>query len=93
MGVEGGIVRQAITTTPTALAGITVGTNYTMQNRSPRPIFVEVAATAPTGSGGAFVMPSAPGEGSAGIAKADAGESIFVWSVTAGGAVVYDEAP
>ena len=87
-------MRQALTTSPTALAGITVGTNYTIQNRSPRTVFVEVASAAPTDSGGAFVMSPAPGENSAGIAKADSGESIFVWTATAtGGAVVYDEAP
>ena len=86
-------MRQALTTTPTALASITAGTNYTMQNRSPRVVYVEVAAAAPTDSGGAFVMSPAPGEGSAGIAKADTGESIFVWTAAAGGAIVYDEAP
>ena len=86
-------MRQALTTAPTALASITSGTNYTMQNRSPRVVYVEVAAAAPTDSGGAFVMSPAPGGGSAGIAKADSGDSIFVWTATAGGAVVYDEAP
>ena len=86
-------MRQALTTTPTALASITSGTNYTLQNRSPRVIYVEVATAAPTDSGGAFVMPPAPGVGSAGIAKADSGESIFVWSADGAGAVVYDEAP
>ena len=87
-------MRQALTTSPVALASITAGTNYTLQNRSPRSMFVEVTATAPTDSGGAFVMPPAPGEGSAGIAKANSGESIYVWAAVAtGGGVVYDEAP
>ena len=86
-------MRQALTTDPTALAGITVGTNYTIQNRSQRMIFIEVATTAPTDSGGAFVMQAAPGDSSAGIAKADSGESIYVWSTDSAGAVVYDEAP
>ena len=68
---------------------ITIGTNYTMQNRSPRSVFVEVAAAAPTDSGGAFVMSPAPGAGSAGIAKANFGDSIYVWTAAAtGGAVV-----
>ena len=86
-------MRQALTTTPTALASIVVGTNYTMQNRSPRVVFVEVASSSPLDSGGSFVMSPAPGEGSAGIASASVGESIFVWTAAAGGAIVYDEAP
>ena len=86
-------MRQALTTAPTALAGITVGTNYTLQNRSGRMIYVQVDSAAPTDSGGAFVMSAAPGESSAGIAKAESSESIYVWSSEAAGAVVYDEAP
>ena len=86
-------MRQALTTAPVALAGITIGTNYTMQNRSPRVAFVEVAAAAPTDSGGAFVMSPTPGQSSAGIVVANSGESIFVWVSEAGGAMVYDEAP
>ena len=86
-------MRQALTTTPTALASIVIGTNYTLQNRSPRTIYVEVDSAAPTASGGAFVMSPAPGDSSAGIAKANSGESVYVWAAAAGGAVVYDEAP
>ena len=87
-------MRQALTTSPVALASIVAGTSYTLQNRSPRSIYVEVAAAAPTDSGGAFVMSAAPGDSSAGIAKANSGESIYVWAAVAtGGAVVYDEAP
>ena len=86
-------MRQALTTAPTALAGITEGLNYAIQNRSPRVMYLEVASTAPTDSGGAFALAPAPNETSAGIAKADSGESIFVWSGGGGGAVVYDEAP
>ena len=86
-------MRHDITTTPTALASITADTNYTLQNRSSRTIYVEVAAVAPADSGGAFVMAPAPSNTSTGIAKAGSGESIFVWSDRAGGAVVYDEAP
>lgn len=86
-------MRHPLTTTPTALASITVGTRYSLQNRSGRAIYAEVAAVAPTDSGGAFIMSPAPGPTSAGIAKADSGQSIYVWTAAAGGAIVYDEAP
>ena len=57
-------MRQALTTTPTALASIVIGTNYTMQNRiASKVVYVEVVAAAPTDSGGAFVMTPAPGAG------------------------------
>ena len=83
------------TITPTALTGITEGTNYSIQNRTGRSVYVETAAAAPTDSGEAFLMESS-GQLSAGIVKANSGESVYVWVADVGngvGAVVWDEAP
>lgn len=86
-------MRQPITDTPTVLAAITQGTSYTLQNQSNQVLYVETAEDAPTDSGGAFNLAPALMENSAGIFKANSGQSIYVWADKAGGAVVYDEVP
>lgn len=85
-------MRQALTDTPTALAGITAGTRYTMQNRSRLPCNVQIDAAAPTDNSGAFVL----GSTEFAVVRADSGDSIYVWvdnDEFGAGAVVYDEAP
>ena len=50
-------MRQNLTVVPTALAGLTEGTAYTLQNRASRPMFVEEAASQPVQGGtDAFVI-------------------------------------
>ena len=87
--------RYVPTATPTALSGITAGTNYSIQNRTGKSVYIETTTSTPADSGEAFVMSSA-GDLSAGIVKANSGENIYVWVGEIGsgvGAVVWDEAP
>ena len=76
------------TTTPTALPGVVVGTGYTMQNVDPSDrLFVAITSAPPTRTDPAFVLQ--PGE--VGTARADAGDSIYVWSARGSVALVVDE--
>ena len=83
-------MRQDVTTTPTALSGLTVGTEYTLQSRAPGLVYVEAADAAPSASGAAFVLSPEAFL----IVKRDAStQEIYVWGERSGGGVVFEEAP
>ena len=88
-------MKHELTTTPTALAGVTAGTRYSIQNQSLHVVHMQVAASAPTDPGNAFrLTPS--GATSVGEFNAPSGTSCYVWvsrTLLGGGTVVYDEAP
>lgn len=90
------MARLALTNSPQALTGITSGTSYSLQNRSPWTVYVDISTSEPTGSDDANVLrPS--GFTSVGIAQAASGESVWVWAATdtrrGKGAIIYREAP
>ena len=84
------MARQEITTTPTAIANLTVDTRYSWQNKSSSVIHLETAASAPTSPSAAFAI--APG--TFGTLR-KSGDEIYLWTsddhFVAGG-LVYDEA-
>ena len=84
-------MKHEITDSPTALAGIVAGRRYTVQNRSGRNVFIETADAAPTDSEDAFVL-EISGSKSSGIFRATGVQEVWVWSLSGGGTVVYDEA-
>ena len=83
--------RQEITTTPTAIANLTVDTRYSWQNKSSSVIHLETAASAPTSPSAAFTI--APN--TFGTLRKSGGDDIYLWTsddhFVAGG-LVYDEA-
>ena len=82
------MANQVTTTTPTALAGVTPGTTYYVQNTGRVIVYLETAAAAPTGIDNAFRIAANGG----GIYFAlDPGESVFVWSSRTGSHLVYSE--
>ena len=81
-------MRQALSTSPTALAGLTASTRYTVQNRSHRVVYLQVASAAPADTAAAFAIKP---DGFA-IVSATGSDNVYVWASAAGGAVVYDEA-
>ena len=58
-------MKQDITETPTALAGITPSTRYTLQNKTRLPVLFEVADSEPADDSGAFVLQIAKDDGAA----------------------------
>lgn len=87
---------QVVTATPTALSGITQAVTYTLQNRGPASINVQIATAAPAAdSVNCFVL-SPIGTGRDWLAgKTGSGESIYVWlgSLASGdGRVAYETA-
>ena len=81
---------QAVTDTPTALASIDDDTTYVLQNKGFGNLFVEVAAAAPSvGSAPSTVVEPLSGA----RAKAESGESIYVWAESRDGVVSYGEEP
>lgn len=84
-------MRQAITETPTALTGLTVGTRYACKNRSHNVVFVQTAADVPADTGAAFDFKA--GEWFTVRVTSEA-PNAYIWSPDASsepGAVVYDE--
>ena len=75
------MAEQTVTTTPTALAGVVAGTQYSIQNQGREPVLVATVATAPSAdSGDAGIIPArAPGSADPYYVSADSGEEIFVW--------------
>lgn len=84
---------QTLTATPTALAGLTPGRRYTLQNLSRYTVWVAEASAAPTSNAAAFKLDSEYER----IIEQPAGEHIYVWAQGSGsltfGTVVYAEAP
>lgn len=80
-------MNQTTTTTPTALAGVTVGTTYYVQNAGRVVVYLEVAAAAPADTANAFRIPA----GGSLYFAVDAGETAFVWSSRTGSHLVYSE--
>lgn len=84
---------QALTATPTALAGLTTGKRYTLQNRSPAPVYVAEASAVPGNARSAFALDP----GFERIVEQASGEQIYIWATVSGGLnfgfVVYAEAP
>lgn len=91
-------MRQDVTNTPTALAGITAGTRYAIQNQGLRDVRVKVATAAPATDAeladAAVITGRSGNEIRGGIGQAEGGESIFVYTVNPGetSTVWYDEA-
>ena len=86
-------MRQALTTTPTALAGVEAGTRYFIQNQSHHVVHFRTAAGVPTDLDDALKL-SSSGSTSVGRFRTESGESCYVWisnSLLGHGAVVYDE--
>ena len=85
-------MNQDVTSTPTALAGITAETRYFFQNQTNRTLFIQTATSAPDDVSDA-VKADPQGPLSVGFFRADSGESVFVWNTESVGQVVYYEAP
>ena len=88
-------MKQALTTTPTALAGVEADTRYFIQNQSIHVVHFVTATGVPTDRGDAAKL-SQSGSTSTGYFRAEAGESCYVWisnSLLGSGEVFYDEAP
>ena len=86
-------MEQALTDTPTALASLTVGTIYTVQNQSGKTMKVLRAQAAPATADRAFRV--RPG-GVASVSRQTAADEIYVWIGTAElgggtGVAFYDE--
>ena len=81
-------MRQTITTTPTALASLTDGTRYTIQNQAGRTLNVESATSAPTTAENAFVLDS----GDFAVVRKASGLEVYIWNEDGTGGVVFDEA-
>ena len=85
------MARQDITTTPTAIGGLTADTRYSWQNKSSSVIHLETAATAPTSPSAAFTI--APG--SFGTLRKSGSDDIYLWTSDdhfISGGLVYEEA-
>ena len=81
--------RVSVTTTPTAVSGLTAGTAYVGQNVGPYPMLLSAQTSTATTDTAAFVIQP---YGSFDVERAS-GESIYVWtSVEHGTTMVYDEA-
>lgn len=83
-------MKQGITDTPTAVAGLTDETRYSLQNKSQNVIFLESASASPTDSSGAFVVE--PFEWA--TIRKKSGQEVYLWAIPEirPGRVVYDEA-
>lgn len=86
-------MEQALSGTPTVLAGLTAGTSYTFQVKSSRPVWVAHLSSAPSDADdteGAFYFEPF----SHGVVSKKTGSEIYVWMAPGdgAGAIVYDEA-
>ena len=82
------MARQALTDTPTTLAGLTSGTTYYMQNRSGDWLWLQEAAAAPTDPSEAFVVKPF------GDRLVQMGtNNLYVWNRRGVGGIIFDEAP
>ena len=78
-------MNQPTDSTPTALAGISAGTTYFLRNTGSEVVYLEVATAAPADTSNAYPVP--PGGDL--YPKADAGESVYVWSPRGTSRVVF----
>ena len=86
-------MRHALTTTPTALAGVETGTRYFIQNQSHHVVHFITATGVPTNLDDSLKL-SVNGATSGGRFRCESGESCYVWisnTLLGHGAVVYDE--
>ena len=82
---------QDLTTTPTVLAGLTIGTRYTVQKQSPHVLIYEDSATLPTDTSEAFTVAN-----DWFVIRRKTGQEVYVWiadDTLGGGRLVYGEAP
>lgn len=79
------MAKQAITTTPTALTGLDLDTNYTLQFRATCKSYVQSSTAAPTDGSEAFVV---GGNGVVTI-KRTGSNNVYVWAEEAGGSAVF----
>ena len=86
-------MNQALTNTPTALAGVTAGTLYEIQNNSRHVVYIEEAAAAPSDPSGANRLH--PSGSPLSVGRFRPTDSVWVWvtGLHPDGAVVYNEAP
>ena len=80
----------AVTSVPSALAGVVSGTTYAIQNKATTLLHVATAVDAPD-AGTETEFSSAPGDWL--YATAPAGESIWVWLSNGRGRVTYQDLP
>ena len=83
---------QTVTTTPTALTGITTGFQYAVQNRGSRAVRISVTSSAPSASTEDYFIIGVGyyGRENFGYPTASSGESIYVWTDSETSTVAYD---
>lgn len=79
---------QDLTATPTAIANLTDGTRYYVQNRSQEDMYLEGASSAPSDASDAFVVERFGDR----IVEPD-GDNVYVWNDRGTGRIIYAESP
>lgn len=83
------MAQQDCTSTATQLASITADTIYYLQNRSQEALFLQVAAAAPTGNEGAFIVNPFDDR----LVQTIGSDNVYIWNSRGTGHIVYDLAP
>ena len=82
---------QDLTTTPTVLAGLTIGTRYTVQKQSRHTLIYQDSATLPADTSEAYHVSD-----SWFVIRRKTGQEVYVWiadDALGSGRLVYGEAP